>query len=68
MSVLFAIYVAKNGNKYLQTTDRYVANAVHIVTNCRYYKLLINGRTIYSFCYSDELYNALKVLDTLKLE
>ena len=63
----FTIYTAKNGERYLQTTNHRIANTVHNITGIVYYKLGINGELIFSFQYSNELMNAIEVMDSLKL-
>lgn len=67
MKEQFTVYTAKNGSKYIQTKNHRVANIVHDVTNVRYYKLLIREQLIFSFQYSDELMNAIEVMDSLKI-
>ena len=67
MKEQFHIYIARNGERYLQTTNHRIANTVHNITGIVYYKLGINGELVFSFQYSDELMNAIEVMDNLKL-
>ena len=67
MKEQFIIYTARNGERYIQTKNHRVANIVHDLTGVRYYKLPIQGDVIFSFQYSDELLNAIDIMDGLKI-
>lgn len=67
MKEQFTIYTAKNGERYIQTKNHRLANTVHNVTGVQYYKLGIQGELVFSFQYSDELMNAIKVMDSLRI-
>ena len=68
MKEQFTIYTAKNGEKYIQTRNYRLADALAYITGARYYKLAIHNRDIYSFQYSDELMNIVNNLDSLRIQ
>ena len=64
----FYIYTAKSGEKYIQTMNFRLADAVAYLTGARYYKLdRLNGQ-IFSFQYSDELMHIVDNLDSLRIK
>ena len=68
MKEQFTIYTARNGEKYIQTKNYRLADAIAYLTGARYYKLPIQGELILSFQYSDELWNAINLIDGLRLK
>ena len=67
MKEQFHIYVARNGNKYIQTGNFRLADAVAFLTGARYYKLTVPTGTVYSFQYSEKLMNVVDNLDDLRI-
>ena len=68
MKEQFNIYTARNGEKYIQTRNYRLADAVAYLTGARYYKLdRLNGQ-IFSFQYSDELMHIVDNLDSLRIK
>ncbi len=68
MKEQFLIYTSiKNGSKYIQTKNHAAANTLHFVTGVQYYKLGVQGELIFSFQYSEELMDAIEVMDSLKI-
>jgi hypothetical protein len=61
----FSIYTAKNGSKYIQTKNQYLASALAFC-GYRYYKISIEGELILSFQYSDKLLETVEHLIELK--
>lgn len=51
------IYEAKNGERYIQTNNKYLASGMFYLTDVPFYKITINDKIVYSFKYSDELKN-----------
>lgn len=50
----YHVYTAKNGEKYVQTSSKYLAHALNF---CRFQFIMFDkdGNKIYSFQYSEEL-------------
>ena len=65
MKEQFTIYTAKNGSKYIQTKNQYLASALAFL-GYRYYKIDIKGELILSFQYSDKLLKTVEYLIELK--
>ena len=68
MKEQFNIYVARNGERYIQTGNYRLADAVAYLTGARYYKLAVPTGTIYSFQYSEKLIEIVNKLDSLRIE
>ena len=68
MKEQFIIYTARNGERYIQTKNHRLANTVFNVTGIQYYKLGIQGELVFSFQYSDELMDAINIMDGLRLK
>lgn len=68
MKEKFHVYVARNGNRYIQTGDYRLADAIAYLTGTRYYKLAVPTGTVYSFQYSEELMNIVNNLDSLRIQ
>lgn len=68
MKEQFTIYTAKNGSKYIQTKNYRLADAIAYITGARYYKINIQGELILSFQYSEELTNAIEIIDGLRIK
>ncbi|WVR22079.1 MAG: hypothetical protein [Malazfec virus 1] len=62
----FNVYTARNGNKYIQTTNSYLAHGVRYLTGVQFYKIQIEGSTIHSFIYTEELLNLFNTLQAMK--
>lgn len=67
MKEQFTIYTARNGERYLQTKNFRLADAVAYLTGARYYKLAVPSGELYSFKYSDELMNIVNKLDSMRI-
>lgn len=67
MKEQFHVYVARNGERYIQTGNYRLADAVAYLTGARYYKLDRPNRQIFSFQYSDELMQVINNLDSLRI-
>jgi hypothetical protein len=67
MKEQFKIYTAKNGSKYIQTKNQYLA---HALAFCGYkfmvFKENVTNIEIYSFQYSDALFDVMEQLITIK--
>ena len=63
----FHIHTARNGERYIQTGNYRLADAIAYLTGARYYKLDRPNGQIFSFQYSDELMNIVDNLDSLRI-
>ena len=68
MNEQFRVYTARNGEKYIQTMNYRLADAVAYLTGARYYKLDRPNGQIFSFQYSDELMHIVDNLDSLRIK
>ena len=68
MKEQFKIYTSKKGEKYIQTKNYRLADAIAYLTGARYYKLDRPNGQIFSFPYSDELMNIVNNLDSLRIK
>ena len=64
----FYIYTARSGEKYIQTMNFRLADAVAYLTGARYYKLDRPNGQIFSFQFSEELIEVVDNLDSLKIK
>lgn len=67
MKEQFIIYTARNGERYIQTKNFRLADAVAYITGTTYYKITVNGKLVLSFQYSDELMNVVNNLDNMRI-
>ena len=68
MKEQFNIYIARNGEKYIQTGNFRLADAVAYLTGARYYKITVPTGTVYSFQYSEKLMEIVNNLDSLRIQ
>lgn len=68
MKEQFHIYVARNGESYIQTGNFRLADAVAYLTGARYYKITVPTGTVYSFQYSEKLMEIVNNLDSLRIQ
>lgn len=68
MKEQFYIYTARSGEKYIQTMNFRLADAVAYLTGARYYKLDRPNGQIFSFQFSEELMEVVDNLDSLKIK
>lgn len=69
MKERFQVYTSKDGNKYIQTRNYRLADAISYLTGARYYKLdRPNNGQIFSFQYSDKLMDIVNNLDALRIQ
>ena len=66
MKEQYWIYVAQNGERYIQTHNKYLASGVLYLTDVPFYKITINDRLIYSFQYSEDLENTFQMFYNLR--
>ena len=64
----FYIYTARNGEKYIQTMNYRLADAIAYLTGARYYKLDRPNGQIFSFQFSEELMDIVNDLDSLRIK
>lgn len=62
----FKIYEAKNGSKYIQTYNCYLAHGVRYLTGESFYKITIDEKVIYSFIYTEKMLNLFNTLQSMK--
>ena len=68
MKEQFYVYIARNGEKYIQTGNFRLADAVAYLTGARYYKITVPTGTVYSFQYSEKLMEIVNNLDSLRIQ
>ena len=68
MKEQFKIYISKKGEKYIQTKNYRLADAIAYLTGARYYKLDRPSGQIFSFPYSEELMGIVNSLDLLRIK
>lgn len=68
MKEQFHVYTARNGEKYIQTRNYRLADAIAYITGAKYYKLDRPNGQIFSFQYSEELMNIVNNLDSLRIQ
>jgi hypothetical protein len=67
MKEQFTVYVAKSGERYIQTKNFRLADALAYLTGARYYKLDRPSGQIFSFQYSNELMDIVNNLDSFRI-
>lgn len=68
MKEQFHVYIARNGEKYIQTGNYRLADAIAYLTGARYYKLAVKSGTVYSFQYSEDLMEIVNNIDSLRIQ
>lgn len=62
----YHIYIAKDGNRFIQTSNKYLAHAL-VFCGYEFKALKIKDITSYSFVYSDELLDTVeRIISTRK--
>ena len=68
MKEQFYVYTSKNGEKFIQTKNYRLADAIAYITGARYYKLTVPSGELFSFQYSEKLMNIVNNLDSLRIQ
>ena len=68
MKEQFYVYTSKNGDRFIQTRNYRLADALAYITGAKYYKLDKLHGQIFSFQYSEELMNIVNNLDSLRIQ
>ena len=68
MKEQFYVYTSKNGEKFIQTKNYRLADAIAYLTGAKYYKLDRPNGQLFSFKYSEDLMNIVNNLDSLRIK
>ena len=65
MKEQFIIYTARNGEKYIQTKNKYLAHGLAFC-GFRFMVFRENENEIFSFCYSQDLIDAIENISNIR--
>lgn len=68
MKEQFYVYTSKNGERFIQTKNFRLADAIAYLTGAKYYKLDRPNGQLFSFKYSEDLMNIVNNLDSLRIK
>ena len=63
----FIIYTAKNGERYIQTSNKYLAHGL-VFCGFEFKRFTKNESVTYSFQYSEEIINVIETISNLRHE